>query len=85
MTIKTIYVSQHKGPKPKLLEVLVYYNFPKGLTDEEDRFLTSEVYLFAVGTMILSQQDLARALTSIEENPMPPLQQTQDAGPRHVI
>jgi hypothetical protein len=85
-TVKTIYVSQRKGPKPKLLEVLVCYNFPKGLTDEEeDRFLTSEADIFAVGIMTLPQLDLAGALISAEGDPMPLLQQTQDVGLGHVV
>jgi hypothetical protein len=52
--MKIISVNQRKGPHPKLPEVLVCYNFVKGLTDEEeDRFLSTEEDLFAIGTITL--------------------------------
>jgi hypothetical protein len=77
-TVKTISVSQRKGPRPKLPEVFVSYNFAKGLTDEEeDRFLASEADLFAVGTVTISQTDFVEPPNTIEEEPKLLLQQTQ--------
>lgn len=35
-TLKTVSMSQRKGPRPKLPEVLVCYNCAEGLTDEEE-------------------------------------------------
>jgi hypothetical protein len=57
LTTKTISVNQRKGHRPKLLEVLVCYNFAEGLTDEEEaRFLASKADLFAVGTRLCPNQ-----------------------------
>jgi hypothetical protein len=52
--VKTISVNQRTGPYPKLPEILICYNFVEGLTDEEeDRFLSIEEDLFAIGTITL--------------------------------
>ena len=53
-SVKIISINQRMGPHPKLLEVLICYNFVEGLTnEEEDRFLSTEEDLFAIGTITL--------------------------------
>ena len=57
-TVKTVSVSQRKGPRPKLPEVLVCYNFTEGLTDEEEaRWLATEQDLMAIGTVTIPRLD----------------------------
>ena len=77
-TVKTISVSQRKGPRPKLPEVLVCYNFTEGLTDEEEAlWLASEQDLLAVGTVTLPRMEQNKDQDQIKDQAR---NQDQDQG-----
>jgi len=55
-TVRTIKVNPRKGPRPKLPEVLVCYNFAEGLTDMQERnLLLTENNLIPIGTFTLPE------------------------------
>lgn len=54
-TVRTIPVNPRTGPRPKLPEVLVCYDFAKGLTEQQElNLLLTEEELIPIGTIELS-------------------------------
>jgi hypothetical protein len=71
-TVKTISVNQQIRPRPKLLEVLVCYNFVERLTNkEEGRFLSTKEDLFAIGTITLLGELVGTSSQGDDPSPYP--------------
>jgi hypothetical protein len=55
-TIRTIIVTKHLGSKVKRLEMLFYYNYQNGITDEEkDIIFAAKLKLFSIGIIGLPE------------------------------
>jgi len=57
--ICTIVVIKHLDNNTKRLEILLYYDFVNGITDEEeDVLLVAKLDLFAIGTITLLEHEV---------------------------